>query len=434
MFALVLAGEAIFVLPFSVTRYFRPTFVDVFQIDQFQLGNAQSLYGLVAMFAYAIGGSLADVFSVRKLLAGSLIFTGIGGLYMATIPSYENLCWLYAFWGVTTILPFWSALIRATREWGCKDTQGKAFGLLDGGRGLIAAVLATLTAIVFAFLMPDEVAGVTPDQKIVALRSVIYTYSLTCVLAAVCIYAFLPRPSTNERSTVETEILSGENSARHSRWSMVRAVIATPVIWLQALIIIAAYCTFRATDYYGQYSVDVWGWSDVESANLGAFNTWMRPVAAVGAGLLADRFKPTLIMILGLCTTGIMFGWLAVMTPATTWAGLLWINVLAACFAAFALRGIYFALLEEASIPHEMTGTAVGIISFIGYTPDVFMPSLVGWLINDQSNGPSGYWSLYTGLVITSAIGIAATLGLRWMTRGKSEVTRGSNGRAAKEF
>ena len=35
--------------------------------------------------------------------------------------------WLWGFFGVSTILLFWAALIRATRDWGGPDAQGRAF-------------------------------------------------------------------------------------------------------------------------------------------------------------------------------------------------------------------------------------------------------------------------------------------------------------------
>ena len=155
MFSLVFAGEAVFGLPFHVSRYFRPTYVEVFEITQTQLGILGSIYGFVAMFAYLLGGGLADRMSPRGLIVFSLVTTGISGLYMVTIPSFAAMCLLFSFWGVSTILPFWSALIRATREWGGRAQQGVAFGLLDGGRGLLAALLAMLALSLFAQLLPD---------------------------------------------------------------------------------------------------------------------------------------------------------------------------------------------------------------------------------------------------------------------------------------
>jgi positive regulator of sigma E activity len=39
----------------------------------------------------------------------------------------------------------------------------------------------------------------------------------------------------------------------------------------------------------------------------------------------------------------------------------------------YSARVLYFATLEEAKIPLAVTGTAVGFISIVGYTPDIFL-------------------------------------------------------------
>ena len=139
---LVIAGEMVFSLPFHVTRFFRPTFLEVFDVSQTQLGDLFAVYGIAAMLSYFPGGPLADKFSARSLLSMSLFATAFGGLYLATFPGTVQLAVLYGFWGVTTIFLFWGALIRATREWGGHLAQGTAFGILDGGRGLVAAMFS----------------------------------------------------------------------------------------------------------------------------------------------------------------------------------------------------------------------------------------------------------------------------------------------------
>ena len=42
IFSLICAGEAIFTLPYHVTRFFRPTFLEVFDLTATELGVAQS--------------------------------------------------------------------------------------------------------------------------------------------------------------------------------------------------------------------------------------------------------------------------------------------------------------------------------------------------------------------------------------------------------
>ncbi|REJ86464.1 MAG: MFS transporter, partial [Planctomycetota bacterium] len=173
MTAIVISGEAIFLLPFVVPRVFRPTLLDVFGITNLELGTAFSLYGIVAMFSYFAGGPLADRFSVRKLMSSALALTSLGGVYVATIPPVFGLRVVYAFWGMSTILLFWAAMIRATREWGGEVRQGTAYGILDGGRGMVAAALALAGTYVLQWVLPDDVDSATLAQKSAALKQVI---------------------------------------------------------------------------------------------------------------------------------------------------------------------------------------------------------------------------------------------------------------------
>lgn len=154
MLALVIAGELVFGLAFNVPRFFRPTMLDVFGISNTQLGDMFAAYGVAAVIAYFPGGAIADRFSARSLIVVSLLSTAAGGLYMMTIPDAAAMTFLYGYWGFTTIFLFWGALIRATRDWGGDNSQGAAFGVLEGGRGLVAASVALAGVSILAFYLP----------------------------------------------------------------------------------------------------------------------------------------------------------------------------------------------------------------------------------------------------------------------------------------
>ncbi|MGY8688977.1 MAG: MFS transporter, partial [Verrucomicrobiales bacterium] len=189
-----MAGETIFFLPFVLARIFRPTLLEVFGLTNLELGTAFSFYGVVAMVAYLLGGPLADAFSPRKLLATALITTAAGGLAFAVIPSLSSLKLLYAYWGLTTIALFWAALMRATREWGGEMMQGAAFGLLDGGRGLLTAVTGSVLVAIYASLIPEDVASATLEQRTGAFRQIILMMvAMTCG-TAVLVWFALPSP------------------------------------------------------------------------------------------------------------------------------------------------------------------------------------------------------------------------------------------------
>ncbi len=130
------------------------------------------------MLSYAFGGPLADRFSAKKLMAVALWLTAMGGVFIAFNPSPVWLVLIYGFWGFTTIFLFWAAMIRATREWGGHLYQGRAFGWLEGGRGLVAAILGTLTWLVFAKLSLVEQALTATQSLFQPLQKVIFITSL----------------------------------------------------------------------------------------------------------------------------------------------------------------------------------------------------------------------------------------------------------------
>lgn len=150
---LILAAEAVFILPFVLPRIFRTIFLESFGINQVEIGSIFSIYGTVALVSYLFGGPLADKFKPHILMSGALILTALGGFYLTTYPTLYNLHILYGFWGFTTIFLFWAAMIKATRIWGGSNKQGIAFGFLDGGRGLVAALFGSVGVIIFSLLL-----------------------------------------------------------------------------------------------------------------------------------------------------------------------------------------------------------------------------------------------------------------------------------------
>jgi hypothetical protein len=90
-------------------------------------------------------------------------------------------------------------------------------------------------------------------------------------------------------------------------------------------------------------------------------------------------------------------------------------NMAISCVGFFALRGIYFALVKDAGVPQELTGTAVGVISFVGFTPEIYMGPFTGWLIRDAraaGNVLVGYQQIFAILTLLAMTGIAAAFAL----------------------
>lgn len=407
IFCLVFAGEMIFSLPFHVTRFFRPTLLDVFHLTNTQLGDSIAAYGIMAMLAYFPGGALADRFSARKLMTLSLLATGLGGFYFAQIPGQTGLFFLFGYWGITTIFLFWAALIKATREWGGHLSQGKAFGILDGGRGLVAAGAATLGVFILSSILPDNIKNITGAERQKALQAVIYLYTFLTVAAAALTWFFI---SDTEKETVHD---------RHNLMKGIKEVILNRTVWLQAIIVVCAYSAYKALDYYSLYAVDVLGMNEVDAAWFISNASYLRAVSAVAAGLVVDRYSAGKVI-------GWLFGILIIsyvlisfLTPAGEKLLIVYADIVVTFIAVYGLRGVYFALLEETKISGVLTGTAVGLISVIGYTPDAFFNSLAGRIL-DASPGLKGHQHFYMVLAVFSVVGLVATMGLVYANKDKT--------------
>ena len=403
MITLVVAGEMIFGLPFHTARFFRPTLLEVFGFTNTQLGDVFAVYGITAMLSYFPGGALADRFSARGLMTTSLVATAAGGLYMATIPGALRMALLYGYWGITTILLFWAALIRATREWGGQSSQGKAFGVLDGGRGLAAAVFAMFAVTILAAFLPTDASLATAAEREAGFRTVILLYSAATI--GVGILTWLLIPESSELAAKRQSPLTGMS-----------LVMRRPVIWAQAAVIICAYCGYKGLDNYSLYAVQVLGMDEVEGARLSAYGAYIRPVAAIVAGVIADRYTASRVIGAMFLIMMISCGFLFATAPTGTGLNIIYANLFASFFAVFALRGVYFALLEETKTPGYLTGTAVGLVSVVGYTPEIFFAPITGRIL-DATPGIGGHQNYFLFLAGVAGLGVLVVAGLLWLKR-----------------
>jgi len=390
---LVLAGESIFILPFVLARVFRPTVLDTFGLDNTQLGLCFSVYGIVALASYLFGGVLADRFQPRKLIAVALWLTAAGGLVYATFPTYTTLKALYGYWGFTTIFLFWASMIKATRVWGGDKSQGKAFGFLDGGRGLVGALFGTMGVLIFSLFITSEIAEASVSESQTAFRYVILVSAGIVVLVGILVWFFLKMDVGKEKKIILEKITK----------SQVREVLNLPSVWLLMIIILCAYVGYKITDIFSLYAREVMLYDQVQSAQVGTFLLFVRPVVGVIIGIVADRTQTTFWLLISFVISffgAILFATGIISSSAT----LFFMSILVVATGVYAARSLYFAVMEKGQIPLALTGTAVGLISLVGYTPDIFAGPGMGYLL-DGSPGAAGHQHVFWMLALFSFIG-----------------------------
>jgi len=396
---LILAGEAVFILPFVLPRVFRPTVLEVFEMNNFDYNIGASVYGIVAMVSYLLGGPLADKYPPRKLMAIALWLTAAGGLVYAAYPGLTILKFLYGYWGFTTIFLFWAPMIKAARVWGGGDSQGKAFGLLDGGRGLTGALFGLLGVAIFAFFLTGDADNVSLSESKQAFSYVIYSASCFTAIVGVLVWLFMKTGVDERKITVER--ISRENIGQ---------VMRLPSVWLLMIIIMCAYVGYKITDAVSQYASEVMLYNQVDAAQVGTLLQFLRPATGIVLGLVADRFNRVNLLLWSFVVTlvGSLIYASGLIAPNTTILFFMSVVILGA--GIYAARALYFAVMQEGKIPLVLTGTAVGLISLMGYTPDIFVGPIYGYILDTYSKQEIGFQYVFLMLAAFTFVGGLATM------------------------
>ena len=402
MTCLCLSGGIIYFLPFLREVYYIPL-QKALHLSNTQLGVLMSVFGTTSMITYFPGGWIADRFSPRKLMTLSLFLTGLAGLYFATFPSYRVSIMIHGFWGVTITLLFWSALIKATRNWAPATEQGRAFGILESGRGIAEVASSTAFLAVFAKLGSGNHG----------LSWVIILFSLLIILLGVMAWFVISDKGRGNFPDQKPDKKIG--------FADVIKVLKLPVVWLISIVILAAYSAYWGSYYFTPYATDVFKMSVVFGAALGVGKMWLKPLSALAAGFLGDRSGIARTVALSFLILILSFAVFIITPGSPSLLFILILNTAIASLAIFALRGIYFALLEEGGVPLAATGTAAGIVSVVGFTPDVFMP-MVGGVLLDRYPGAPGYRYLFLVIAVLCLFGcLSAFWILRKYVRRKVE-------------
>ena len=372
---IVLAAGSIYPLIFLRSGY-QETILLVFGLSPEQLNNIYSALGFAFIAGYFPSGWLADRFSTKKLLFISLLICGLAGLWFAQIPSHSMVIIIFIIWGIFSVFTFWSAHLRIVKLLTREGEEGRFFGILDGGRGVVEAGLATIAMYIFASVSNNAEMGTT-----VALQGVIYLYSFFMIAISVLVLLFVQDSSKSADDSIKDSEKTTSKELMRTFISDLRKLMANKYVWLMGFIICMSYAVYWTIFYVGGFlqtniSVDA-----IRVAQVMVVSLWMRPVGGVLGGFLADKFNKNIVLAIALAFASISLVALAVV-PAV--APQFFFETMIVCFSlmVFIVRGIYWALLGDCKIPIPVLGLAIGFISFLAYLPDVLTPISSTVLLN----------------------------------------------------
>ncbi|HBG3736688.1 TPA: MFS transporter [Clostridioides difficile] len=398
IFILAFGTTAMYSLPYMKSSFYDPM-QQALALSHTQIGNLLSLYGLVGMVSYFIGGWFADRFSVRKLITFSLIASGILGFYFSTFPSYSMILLIFVLWGFTTILTFFSASVKVVRMQGSESEQGRIFGFYEGLSGVSGTLISFIGLYFFG-----KFAEIT-----VGFKYVVWLYSAASIICGILLF-FL----------VEEKKDSGASDEGLSIKSLLK-VVTMPKAWLIGLIIFSTYLVFSSLTYLSPYLSEVYVMPMTLVSALSIIRTYVIKMGASPvAGVITDKVGSSIrVMFVGFILMTVSTAAYLVIPKSTGFIWIAVINMIILSVILFGFRGIYFASVSESNISLETTGAVVGFASFIGFSPDAFYYTIAGnWL---DKYGQTGYTYIFILSVVCAVIGIFATYALNKINKRENK-------------
>lgn len=388
LLAITMAGGSIFKIAFMRDVFYIPM-GEAFGVNHTQLGWMMTAFAITQFVSYLPGGWLTDIVPVKILIPISLILSGLCGLWMSTFPSFPIVLLIQAIQGVTITLLFWQAMIKGTRLLGSKEEQGRLFGLLEGGRGFFSTIISFAALWVF-----DQYV----DSQLGLRYTMIFYGVVFIVLGIVCYFL------------IEKDEVEGQLDAKGALKGMME-VSKMPDIWLAGAIIFFGYSFYNGLGYLTPYLTEI---QDVP-VNVGAAIAIIRTyliafLAAPIGGILADKLGSTIKFLIYalLISAGLTAAFLIFPEGAPIIIVIAIMLILAS--GIMMIRGTYYATSDEMRIPLYLAGAAAGILSLVGNTPDLFIFTLYGNLL-DNNPGIAGYRIVFLVMIGFAVLGaLSATV------------------------
>lgn len=278
-----------------------------------------------------------------------------------------------------------------------------------------AAILCQLLVQIYSFMLPTHPKDVLPHHEREGFRIIALILCGGLFLAAglICIV----RPSSVSLAEATDVQPAHQNYIQRD----LNQVLGRATVWLHVLIIISFYTGLLAVGYFTQFGHDAYGMEDIAAAQLTTLVNIVRPFSSLLAGFLADRwgsssqlgcalFSVLVCAFLHICTTPVH--------PSRQ--GVLLGQVSIASFSVFGLQAICFSYLQEARLPNEITGAAVGFLSVLGYTPDVFVGPLAGYFL-DRYSGARGHQLFMACVAGIGSVGFLASFAFTLLVRNRAK-------------
>ncbi len=361
-----------------------------------QIGGALSAYGIVQTIGLIAGIYICDMFSKKYMIGFSLIGIGAVGVYLSTFPGYWGFLVAFGILAILGEVTYWPVLLKAIRLLGDEKTQGRMFGFLEMGRGVVDVIIASTALGIFNAM----------GENAPALRAGLLFLAAATAAAGVLCLIFVP----NDEKRVGAD---GKevNKAQAAFGGMMQAVKSVD-IWAVALNGFVVYCIYCGLTYFIPFLNQIYMLPATAVGMYGIINQYgLKMVGGPIGGFMSDKVHHSSakhIRVGFLVCAIAMVAFLMVPHESLGQSGN-WL--LGACctlgFGAivFTMRAVFFAPMDEVKVPAEITGAAMSLASLVIYLPNAFAYVMYGNFL-DRFPGMTGFRIVFSVMIGWAIVGL----------------------------
>ncbi len=356
-----------------------------------QIGGALSAYGIVQTIGLIFGIYVCDMFSKKYMIGFSLCGIGLVGFYLSTFPGYWGFLVAFGILAILGEVTYWPVLLKAIRLLGDEKTQGRMFGFLEMGRGVVDVIVASSAIAIFSAM----------GEGAAALRGGLIFLSVVTIAAGILCLIFVPNDEKKE----------GENKAVAAFSGMMQAVKSVD-IWAVALNGFVVYCIYCGLTYFIPFLNQIYFLPATAVGMYGIINQYgLKMVGGPVGGFMSDKVHHSAakhIRVGFLVCIIAMALFMFVPHEALGESGKWYIGVTCTLlFGAivFTMRAVFFAPMDEVRVPKEITGAAMSLASLVIYLPNSFAYLMYGNFI-DRFPGITGFRVVFSVMIGWAVIGL----------------------------
>ncbi|MCI9593395.1 MAG: MFS transporter [Lachnospiraceae bacterium] len=391
---LMLGAGTIYKLGFLKDAFYVPM-QEFMGLSHTQIGTAMSIAGLISTFSFLTAIGITDKVSKKIMIPFSLISICLCGIWLSTFPSYPVFLLIYCLLAICADMLYWPTMLKTVRLLGTEDEQGRMFGIMEAGRGLMDTIIAFGALGIFS-AMGSTAAG---------LKMAILFYSIVPGVIGIIMYFMLEPDDAPAPTPVQTQ--ENASGAKEKNTSGIMRTLKNKNIWLVSFNIFFVYSVYCGLTYFIPFLEEAYALPAALVGVYGIINQYgLKMLGGPVGGFITDNIlhSATKYLRIAFVIVGVIVAVFAMLPHKSMgiFLGMFITLTISAC--VYSMRAIFFAPMDEVHVPREITGSAMAMGSFIGYLPGSFMYAVYGGIL-DKFEGLFGYRIVYLMMAVFAAGG-----------------------------